>query len=167
MKKGILLLSVFVSFAVLSGCSIYKAATAPSPVVLDSVKVGSNRISIVGALGVPKMSETKADTKVDVYEFVDGAATYSKSRIILYIAGDLFTAALSELVFWPIELGLGQGTSGRAVVTYGMDDIAKAVLLTEADGTPWKTAPVEETKPVMPVKTTNKVNSASGTVAVN
>lgn len=125
----------------LSGCSIYKAATAPTPVALENVKNGASRIAIVGTLGIPKMSEVKGDSKTDVYEFVNGSHEATKARIVFYIAGDLFTAFLSELVFWPMELGLGQGTAGRAIVTYGMDDIAKSVLLTKSDGSSWDIQP--------------------------
>jgi hypothetical protein len=135
MKKA---LYVVLSFAMaLPGCSIYKAATAPPPIALENVKNGASRITIVGTLGIPKMSETNEGSKIDVYEFVNGSHEATKARIVLYIAGDLFTMGLSELVFWPAELGLGQGTAGRAVVTYGMDDIAKSVLLAKADGSPW------------------------------
>jgi hypothetical protein len=133
---------VGLSASALSGCSIYKAATAPPPIALENVRPGANRINIVGTLGVPKATETKNDTRIDVHEFVDGSNSATKARILVYIAGDLFTAGLSELVFWPVELGLGQGTDGRAVITYGMNDIAKSVLLTKADGSPWAT-PVE------------------------
>jgi hypothetical protein len=125
----------------LPGCSIYKAATAPTPVALENVRNGASRIAIVGTLGIPKMSEVKGDSKTDVYEFVNGSHEASKARIVLYIAGDLFTTFLAELVFWPMELGLGQGTAGRAIVTYGMDDIAKSVLLTKSDGSSWDIQP--------------------------
>ncbi|GFO70058.1 hypothetical protein GMLC_36370 [Geomonas limicola] len=135
--KRVLYLLVACALA-LQGCSIYKAATAPAPIALENVKNGSSRIAIVGTLGVPKMTETKDNAKTDVYEFVNGSHEGTKARIVIYIAGDLFTIGLTELVFWPMELGLGQGTPGRAVVTYGMDDIAKSVLLTKADGSPWE-----------------------------
>lgn len=92
---------------ILTGCSTYKAATAPPPMMLDNVKAGADRITIVGTLGIPKLSETKGDSKIDVHEFVKG---------------------LAELIFWPIELRFGQGTAGRAIVTYGMDDIARSVM---------------------------------------
>lgn len=167
MKRVILSLMICASLVSSGGCSIYKAATAPPPVALESVKVGANRINIVGAFGVPKSTENKADMRTDVYEFVDGSASGSKVRIILYIAGDLFTLGLSELVFWPLELGFGQGTDGRAVVTYGMDDIAKSVLLIKQDGTPWEMATAEEIKPVVPAKATNKVNPETGAIITN
>jgi len=135
MKK---VLHVILCFAmVLPGCSIYKAATAPPPIALENVKNGASRITIVGTLGIPKMSETKTGSKSDVYEFVNGSYEGTKVRILLYVAGDIFSIGLAELLFWPIELGFGQGTAGRAVVTYGMDDIAKSVMLVKADGSPW------------------------------
>ncbi len=121
----------------LPSCAIYDAATAPAPIALGNVRTGASRTEIVGTLGIPKSSETKGSSKTDVYEFVNGSNQATKARILVYIAGDFFTIGLSELVFWPIELGLGQGTAGRAVVTYGMDDMAKSVLLVKADGSPW------------------------------
>jgi hypothetical protein len=164
MKKIVLSIMLCAVLAYLPGCSIYKAATAPPPVALDGVKVGANRINIVGALGVPKSTETKAESKTDVYEFVDGSANVSKLRIVLYIAGDLYTLGLAELIFWPVELGFGQGTEGRAVVTYGMDDIARAVLLNKRDGTPWEVAKTEEVQPVALEKATNSVNPETGAI---
>ena len=137
-RKIVTLALVSLSVWSLCGCSIYKAATAPTPVALEDVAPGANRIHIVGALCVPKSTETKNNTRIDVHEFVDGSDSATKARIVLYIAGDVFTIGLAELVFWPMELGFGQGTGGRAVVTYGMDDIAKSVLLTKLDGSPWK-----------------------------
>ena len=126
--------------------------------------MGTNRINVVGALGVPKSTETKNEQRIDVHEFVNGSPVESKGRILLYIAGDLFTFGLAELLFWPLELGLGQGTDGRAVITYGMDDIAKAVLLSKIDGTPWEVAGVEPEQPAMFPKSTNQVNPVTGAI---
>ena len=148
----------------ISGCSIYKAATAPPPIAMENVKVGANRINIVGTLGIPKSTETKNDVRMDVYEFVDGSASATKMRIFFYVAGDLFTLSLSELLFWPLELGLGQGTDGRAVVTYGMDDIAKSVLLTKLDGSAWEVANQEPETPIIMPKATDAVNPITGAI---
>ena len=43
------------------------------------------------------------ENKVARYEYSDGPPGASKVRIILYVAADIFTAFLSELIFWPIE----------------------------------------------------------------
>lgn len=127
----------------IQGCSISRALSGPAPVAVERVKVGECRNTIVSTLGIPKLTETKPDSKTEIYEFTDGYSNGSKTRVILYIAGDFFTLGLAELVFWPIELAAGDGTKGRAIVSYGLDDIAKSVLLTKADGTPWQYAIVE------------------------
>ncbi|MCM0080544.1 hypothetical protein L4X63_02970 [Geomonas sp. Red32] len=141
------LFAVLIFTTVLSGCSIYYAATAPAPVQLQNVRVGAHRDSVVGTLGVPVVTEKRNSDRVDVYEFVNGSPSESKVRILVYIAGDLFTLGLTELAFWPLELAAGQGTQGRAIVSYGTDDLANAVMLTRRDGAPWETAPPRAASP--------------------
>jgi hypothetical protein len=162
MKRKLYLVSAFAM--ILTGCSIYKAATAPPPMMLDNIKAGADRITIVGTLGIPKLSEAKGDSKIDVHEFVSGSQEATKARIGLYIAGDLFTIGLAELIFWPIELRFGQGTAGRAVVTYGMDDIARSVMFAKTDGSPWmikSTKTEEKPTPLLPT-VTSKINPENG-----
>jgi hypothetical protein len=123
---------------VLSNCSIYKAATAPPSVPLERVHAGIARSQIMSVLGTPKTTEVLNDQRVEVYEFVDGHGSASKLRIIPYVAADFFTLGLAELVLWPLEIAVLQGSEGRAVVTYGPQDIAKGVEITKRDGTPWR-----------------------------
>jgi len=120
------------------GCSIYKAATAPPSVAVDIVKVGSTRPQVMSVLGTPKTTDVaKSNERTEVYEFIDGNNGASKLRIVPYIAADLFTIGLAELVLWPLELTALQGSEGRAVVTYDQEDRARTVLITKRDGTPW------------------------------
>lgn len=119
------------------GCSIYKAATAPLPVAVERVRVGSNRAEVVSVLGTPKLSDVLDGQRTDMFEFTSGYHEASKSRILLYVAGDVFTIGLAELIFWPIELAFLDGTHGRAVTTYGPDNIVRTVNITKKDGTPW------------------------------
>lgn len=121
------------------GCSIYKAATAPPPVAVENVRVGSNRAQVMSVLGTPMLTENAEDRRTDVFEFRSGLHEASKARIILYAAGDLFTLGLAELIFWPMELAVLDGTQGRAVVTYGSDNSVQTLHLTKKDGTPWDT----------------------------
>ena len=122
------------------GCSIYKAATAPPPVAVDNVKVGSTRAEAMSVFGMPKNSDfTQSNERTDVYEFIDGNSDATKLRIIPYIGADFFTLGLAELVLWPMEVALLQGSEGRAVVTYDQDNKAKTVTVTKRDGTPWQT----------------------------
>jgi len=131
-------------------------------VAVDKVKPGETRNTVISVLGVPKSTESKKDSRTDIFEFTDGYSAGSKTRVILYIAGDVFTLGLSELLFWPIELVAGDGIQGRAIVSYGMDDIAKSVLLTKADGSPWaydQAAPPAQSE--QPVQLKNSTNTSS------
>src|SRR5215510_2041110 len=120
-------------------CSIYKAATAPPSVSVDSVKVGSSRAQAMAVFGLPRSTEVgQMNEQTDVFEFVDGNSEASKFRIVPYIAADLFTIGLAELILWPTALALLQGSEGRAVVTFDQDNRAKTVMVTKRDGTPWR-----------------------------
>jgi hypothetical protein len=120
------------------GCSIYKAATAPPPIAVDQVKTGSSRSEVMSVLGTPKASDVVREERTDVYEFIDGFDSAAKFRIVPYIAADFFTIGLAELVLWPMEVALLQGSEGRAVVTYGDDNRAKNVVVLKRDGSPWR-----------------------------
>jgi hypothetical protein len=119
------------------GCSIYKAATAPPPVAVDRVTVGTSRAEVMSVFGSPKNTDSAISGKTDIYEFIDGNNGASKLRILPYIAADVFTLGLAELVLWPLELSVLQGSEGRAVVTFDADNVAKVVKVTEKNGSPW------------------------------
>ena len=120
------------------GCSIYKAATAPSSVPVDNVKAGSTRAEAMSVFGTPKSSDVaQSNERTDVFEFIDGNPDAAKFRIIPYIGADLFTLGLAELLLWPLELAAMQGSEGRAVVTYDQNNRATTVIVTKRDGSPW------------------------------
>lgn len=122
------------------GCSIYRASTAPSPIPLKEVRAGVDRNRIIAVLGMPRSTEVGADgERTDMHEYIDGNPQESKARIILYVAGDVFTLGLAELLFWPLELATLQGDEGRAVISYDRNGIAKNVFLTKMDGSPRST----------------------------
>jgi hypothetical protein len=134
-----LLMALLLIAAAAQGCSIYKAATAPPSVAVDNVKAGSTRAEVMSVFGMPKSSDVvQSNERTDVYEFIDGNSGAAKLRIIPYIGADLFTLGLAELVLWPVELSVLQGSEGRAVVTYDQENKAKTVMVTKRDGTPWK-----------------------------
>jgi hypothetical protein len=124
----------------LTNCSIYMAATAPNPVPLEQLHAGMPRTHVIAVLGTPKTTEVVNEERIEMYEFIDGHPSASKLRIVPYIAADFFTLFLAELVLWPLELAVLQGSEGRAVVTYGQQDqdIAKGIQITKRDGTPWR-----------------------------
>jgi len=136
--KPTMLLVLFLSGVSAQGCSIYKAATAPPPVEVERVRVGSDRTDVISVFGTPRLTEVTDGQRTDMFEFISGLHQASKSRILLYIAGDFFTLGLSELVFWPLELAVLDGKEGRAVATYGSDNTVQTVKITTKDGKPWE-----------------------------
>ena len=136
--KPTILMVLLLTGVFAQGCSIYKAATAPPPVEVERVRVGSDRTDVISVFGTPKLTEVTDGQRTDMFEFTSGYNQASKSRILLYIAGDFFTAGLSELIFWPLELAVLNGTEGRAVATYGFDNKVQIVKVTKKDGTPWE-----------------------------
>ena len=86
-------------------CSVYKAATQPPPADLTGVGIGTPRQDLIMKLGAPKFSDTDpAGRKQDSFEFYSGLNSGSKARVILYLAADVFTLTLAELILWPMEL---------------------------------------------------------------
>ncbi|MFZ4860079.1 MAG: hypothetical protein ACOYL3_27260 [Desulfuromonadaceae bacterium] len=121
------------------GCSVNRALNSPQELDIERVKVGESRQTIISVLGEPKSSEVKQDGRVERYEFVTG---YSKRRKVeksfLYIGADVYSLGVTEYFFNKHEKNTGSGTTGRAIVDYGMNDLAKSVLLTNTDGEPWE-----------------------------
>lgn len=88
----------------------------------------------MSVFGMPKISDmVVSNGRTDIYEFIDGNHGASKLRIIPYIGADFFTLGLAELVLWPMEIALLQGSEGRAVVIFDQDKRAKAVMVTRRD----------------------------------
>lgn len=119
----------------LCGCSIYEASNAPPSIDYKKVHVDVSRAETISILGLPKLTDNKENQKTDTFEFLDGIHGASKARIILYLAGDLFTAGLSELIFWPIELNAFDGKQCRATVGYNANDRVISYDILDSDGT--------------------------------
>ncbi|MEK6804836.1 MAG: hypothetical protein AABZ34_19580 [Nitrospirota bacterium] len=118
-----------------SACSVYKAASQPGPADITGIGVGSRRIEVITRLGAPKFSDTdQSGQKQDTFEFQSGFHQASKARVILYIAADVFTLCLAELILWPIELTVMERASCVAVATYDPTQRVEAFALTQKDG---------------------------------
>lgn len=86
------------------GCASVAAMNMPGPTNDEAVKVGMHRSEVEGYLGVGPASEYDDEDKVVTrYEYSDGPSGASKVRVLVYVAADIFTVFLSELIFWPIE----------------------------------------------------------------
>jgi hypothetical protein len=127
--------TLIVPFAVLlSGCSIYQAANAPSPVDYKRVQMGLTRTETMSILGIPKLTENKGDQKIDTFEFLDGVHGASKARVLLYLAGDVFTAGLAEVIFTPLEANAFDGKRCRGIVSYNANNHVNGYELLDSDG---------------------------------
>lgn len=128
MKKIFL---VCIALCMTNGCSVYKVLSQPEPANLSGLGIGSKRDEIITRIGAPKFSDTNKDGhKQDVFEFQSGTDNLSRMRALFYLGGDVVTASLAEVVFWPIELTLLEAAQCQAVVSYDTDYVAKTWILT-------------------------------------
>lgn len=119
MKKLILTAAIA---STLSGCAAIHAVAQPGPADLSGIGVGTSRAVIISKLGAPNVAETTpAGFKQDIFEFQSGANQATKTRALLYLAGDFFTLFLSEIVFLPIEIVYGKAAECTGVATYDKD----------------------------------------------
>jgi hypothetical protein len=135
MKKAIVAFTVLLLTLSNSACSVYKAATQPGPADLTGIGIGSRRVEVITRLGAPKFSDTDPQgRKQDVFEFQSGLHQGSKARIILYLAADVVTLTLAELILWPMEMTVLERATCIANVTYDESQKVEAWVLAQKDG---------------------------------
>lgn len=118
-----------------TGCSVYKVATQPGPADLTGLGVGTRRGEVMTRLGAPKFSDTSDQgRKEDTFEFQSGFHQASKVRIIPYLAADVFTLGLAELILWPIELTVMERATCIANITYDEHQRVESVSMAKKDG---------------------------------
>lgn len=134
--RAVAIMLMLVSFMIVqSACSISAALKQPPPADLLGIGVGTPRQEIIQRLGAPNFSETDAQgRKQDLFEFQSGMHGASKTRVILYIAGDIITLGLAEVIFWPIELTLLKSATCNAYVTYDSSQKAETWQLKQKSG---------------------------------
>lgn len=99
MRSKFLSVAVAMAIAANLGCSVYKAGTQPGPADLAGIGIGTPRQELIIRLGAPKFTDTNpAGRKEDAFEFSSGLHQASKARIIFYLAADLFTLCLAEII---------------------------------------------------------------------
>ena len=117
MFKKLSVTAIFLSM--LTGCSVYKVATQAPPADLAGIGIGTARQEIISRIGTPKLVDIAANgNKQDIFEFQSGFHGASKLRILPYIAADLFTATLAEIILFPMELTFMDSATCTAIATY-------------------------------------------------
>ncbi len=136
MTRGMLCLALACVFAVESGCSVYKASTQPGPADLTGIGVGTPRMQVITRIGAPKFSDTDPQgRRQDTFEFQSGFHQASKARVILYLAADVFTIGLAELILWPLEMTVMDSASCIAMASYDPAQRVDTWALSKKDGT--------------------------------
>ena len=135
MKRHVVSITMALVILAYSGCSVYKAATQPGPADLTGLGIGSPRQEVIMKLGAPKFSDTDPQgRKQDTFEFESGFHQGSKARVILYLAADVFTLTLAEIILWPMELTVLERAKCVAFVTYDSSQKVEIWSLTQKDG---------------------------------
>ncbi|MDP1774066.1 MAG: hypothetical protein Q8L15_17495 [Methylobacter sp.] len=146
-------MALVVCVALLYGCSINHAAQAPTPLDYKQVKLGASRTETIALLGFPKLTDQKDNKKVDLFDLFDGYHSATKARIILYVAGDLLTIGLSEIIFWPIESGIFDGQKCRGSVAYDVNDLVTGYEFLDVHGKHlWFSPPTASSKEGVPLE---------------
>lgn len=115
----IFVLPVVLMASLLEGCSVAKVVTQPGPADLKGIGIGTSRVDMISRLGPPRAIDTDSHgNKMDMFEFQSGAHQASKARAIPYLAADVFTLGLAELILWPIEMTAFEAATCHGMATY-------------------------------------------------
>jgi hypothetical protein len=135
MRSKFLSAALAVAIAVSLGCSVYKAGTQPGPADLTGIGVCTPRQELIMRLGAPKFSDTNpAGRKEDAFEFSSGLHQASKARIILYLAADLVTLCLAEIILWPMELTVMERATCNGFAAYDEAHKVETWKVSQKDG---------------------------------
>ena len=106
------------------GCATYTAVKMPGPVADESIALGEHRSDVERILNASSSNSYQdGDGATAIYRYKDGPPQAAKGRVVLYIAGDVFTVFLSELIFWPIEAYASGRTDRVATASYDHDNV--------------------------------------------
>ena len=158
MKRVILMM---LTAAMLSGCSVYMAASGEQKRDMNILAPGTHRDIILAEFGSPVSSidelvaaEVQAQTgdevvatatpapstpplrrRYDIFKFVQGRSTASNAgRAVFYGAAAVFTLGLSEVVATPLEYAVGDQGEIRLRTNYDDDwNLKSAQVYDEGD----------------------------------
>lgn len=110
-----------------TSCSVFMAAHQPDKKDLSVLQPGTARNTVIGALGAPATTNERDGKKVDMFVFVQGYTSGSRTgRAVGHAIADVFTLGLWEVVGTPIE-ATATGTDMQIEVTYNDDDTVQSV----------------------------------------
>lgn len=125
-------LIVCVSFSlVVSGCSVFMAASQPGKKDLDVLSKGTPRSQVIEELGAPNIMEDDPEGNFchEAYAFEQGYSGLTKGgRATFHLAADLFTIGLWEIIGTPMELYF-DGTEVDLEVLYDENDRVESVCV--------------------------------------
>ena len=105
-----------------SACSVYQALSQPPPADLAGIGPGTPRYELIFKFGPPQNSDFDSQgRKQEYFEFQSGLHQAFKLRVILYLAADIFTIALAELILWPMERTVLERATCIGLATYDQD----------------------------------------------
>jgi hypothetical protein len=150
--KTALLTLVAILYAAQTGCATYVAVTMPGPADDELIEPGMSRNEVETLLETgPESDYSSGDITTVRYEYSDGPHQASKVRALVYIAGDVFTLFLTEIVFWPIELYASSEIERVATAEYDDEFILHEWRVTERDGDLVEVSYLDENGRVIPV----------------
>jgi len=113
---------------------VYKAAAAPSLKDLTVLNPGTARDRIIAELGPPVRTENIGNYRKDVFTFIQGYSTASKSGVAALIAvEDIATLGAAELAF-QISKDERAGKKMTVAVYYDASDVvtrSETILVTQ------------------------------------
>jgi hypothetical protein len=135
MKAKLISFTMMLVLIASPACSVYKASTQPGPADLTGLGIGSRRTEVIARLGAPKFFATDPEgRKQDTDEFDSGMHQGSKARVIFYLAADVFTWTVAEIILWPLELTVMERARCVASATYDLTHLVEIWNVTQRDG---------------------------------
>jgi hypothetical protein len=90
--------------ALLSGCSVYMAATQPEAKNITLFKIGTPKSLITAEFGTPQTTIKRNGKEYEIYAFTTGSHVGVKAaKTAVWIAADILTLGLAEVVGTPVE----------------------------------------------------------------
>ncbi|MFQ5541665.1 MAG: hypothetical protein ACE5E2_02455 [Candidatus Binatia bacterium] len=118
---------IITTAVLVTSCSVVMASKQPDKKDLSVLEPGTARNTVIGELGAPATTNEKDGKQVDMFTFVQGYTSGSRTgRAVGHAIADVFTLGLWEVVGTPIEM-TATGTEMQIEVTYDEDDTVESV----------------------------------------